>query len=175
MASLPTRVGQRNRKIFELAVALKRIEDLASSPRSLRVIFAAWHRLALPVIGTKEFDESWMDFVIAWRRARSPITMADVLRQARKAAVPTCGQTYADEMLRLLVKICACLQEMRHTRSFYLSARQAAKLLGTYPVDAWRMMQTLQFDGVIQLVQQGTLGEAPTDNLASEYRFTGEV
>ena len=39
---------------------------------ALPAIVRDWHEQALPFIRTKDFDESWTDFVTAWQRVERP-------------------------------------------------------------------------------------------------------
>ena len=59
--------------VFELARALKAIPALADAEaRDSRDPVRRWHERALPIIGTKPFDETWADFVTAWPRVKHP-------------------------------------------------------------------------------------------------------
>src|SRR5690606_5311542 len=70
-ATLPFAPGQRHRKVFELARHLKSITELRDvDPRSLRSIVERWHKLALPVIRTKAFEESWFDFLAGFDQVK---------------------------------------------------------------------------------------------------------
>ena len=70
-ATLPTRPGERHRKLFQLARHLKALPALADLPaRVLRPVVVEWHRRALPFIGTKSFADSWADFVLQWPKVR---------------------------------------------------------------------------------------------------------
>ena len=173
-ATLPTGRGQRNRKLFALAVALKQVDGLDTSSASLRAIVRAWHALALPVIGTKDFNESLTDFVIAWKRAKAPISMQAVVAEARRIPTPLAGLRYDEEPMRLLVALCACLQQARPSQPFFLSTRDAAKLLDTNPMDAWRMLQVLLFDSVLEQVKPGRLGRTRSESRAAEFRYIGQ-
>lgn len=67
--TLPTATGQRRKLLFELARRLKAIMPNASSSE-LKPIVREWFELALPVIGTKEWSETWEDFVGSWQWVR---------------------------------------------------------------------------------------------------------
>jgi hypothetical protein len=88
-STLPRGPGQRNRCIFHLARALKSVRPDAT-PEELRPVVLEWHRLALPVIRTKGFGESWADFVTAWNRIRRPAgqSFAAAIASAETAAPP---------------------------------------------------------------------------------------
>jgi primase-polymerase (primpol)-like protein len=72
--TLPLKLGQRNECIFNLARGLKFNGGLIGSPmKNLKPLVRQWHTLALPVIGTKPFDDSWADFLRAWQKANIPL------------------------------------------------------------------------------------------------------
>ena len=61
--TLPTGPGQRHRAIFELVRRLKGIPGIANADAmDLLPIIREWHRLSLPVIRTKGFEETLADF-----------------------------------------------------------------------------------------------------------------
>jgi hypothetical protein len=170
VAALPTAEGQRNRCVFELARRLKAIDGLDESPKSLRAIVMTWHQQALSVIGSKSFGETWADFAVSWRRVRTPITMGAVLEAARTMPTPAAALVYHDDPpMQLLVAVCAVLQSQHGKQPFFLSARQAAETIGVSRMDAWRRLQVLPLDGVIELVRR----YGPEERLADEYRCKG--
>ena len=66
--TLPARFGTRRRRLFELARRVRAAPQLEGVPlATLRPLVAEWHRLALPTIRTKPFDETWADFVEAFQ------------------------------------------------------------------------------------------------------------
>jgi hypothetical protein len=144
---------------------------LDTSSKALRAVVAEWHRRALPFIRTKAFDETWKDFAVAWGRVRRPAgaALAAAVERARSMPTPAAASVYEDEHLRFLVALCVCLQEQHGDGPFFLSARQAADVLGTDRMDAWRMLEALRLDGIIVRKAKGTL----KDRQASEWRLAG--
>lgn len=60
----------------------------------LREIVQEWHRLALPVIGTKDFATTWADFVRGWEKVHSPLgeTLNKVLEDVKQDPIcASCG------------------------------------------------------------------------------------
>jgi hypothetical protein len=167
-ATLPTGPGRRNRQIFDLARQLRSIAGLDDSPSSLRFIFETWHRLALPVIRTKEFDESWGDFQIAWRRLKVP-ARATTVQLAYQAALsrPLAIDGSAD--LGALAAMCKTLSSGSNDGRFFLAVGTVATLFGISKTTAWRRLQSLEFLQVIQLISKGKL----QDRRASTWLYIG--
>lgn len=169
----PTVERQRNRLLFVLAVKLRGIFGDVD-PRTLKPIVAEWHRLALPRITTKPFDESWADFLYAWPRVKFPggLALDDALLTATAAGKhPACeslGYEAPDRVL--LVAICAELQRLNGRNPFHLSSHVAARLLGVDQYRSYRLLCGLVGDGVLEVIKVGN------QRRATRYRFawTGE-
>jgi hypothetical protein len=175
MATQPTGPGQRNACIFRLARVIKGIVPHAT-PTLLRNIVGAWHLKALPHIRTMDFGESWSDFVIAWRAVKYPAggTLAAAADAAASLALPGVAAGYDGDLYRLAA-LCAALQVQAGTGTFFLGCREAAKHLGIDKGQAWRLLKTLQFDGLLHLVINGTKARGKARGRASEWRYTGET
>ena len=91
--TLPKRQGQRNDCIMSLARGLKFDAGLGDATfAQLKPLIRRWHQSALPVIGTKDFDETWVDFIRAFLATQYPLQWkADVwaLTQAKRWAYRT--------------------------------------------------------------------------------------
>jgi hypothetical protein len=71
--TLPRAERRRHRAVFALARALKRTAALRGLPAaSFLGLVREWHRQALAVVRTKDFDVTWRDFVVAWGRVKPP-------------------------------------------------------------------------------------------------------
>jgi hypothetical protein len=167
----PTGHGQRNRKIFDLARELTGFAELADSdPITLRPWLQLWHQAALPNIRTKDFDVTWLDFLIAWRAVVVPIGMPTfdaALDRARAAKLPECAERYGDDRrLVLLVKLCCELQAQAGNHPFFLSYATAGDALGVSYQTAGQLLRLLRADGIIRRLTMGTSGRS------SEYRYT---
>lgn len=166
---LPTTAGQRNTALFHLARHLRGAAPDASKDE-LRAIVAEWYRLALPVIGTPEFAESWGDFWRSWESIRVPYgsVLSRVLEGIdRGAPIPASLVTLGvQERGWFLTQICRALQQAAGSDPFFLSARQAGELIGLNYVDASKHMAALVADGILELVSRGAGAKAST------YRFT---
>jgi hypothetical protein len=167
-ATLPTGPGQRNRRIFDFARQLKSINGLDTSPSSLLANFASWHEQALPFIRTKEFDESWLDFQIAWRRLKAPLR-ATTVQAAYEAALAAPMELHGNVALGTLAGLCRQLGLGSQDGRFFLAVGTVATLFGVSRTTAWRWLQSLQFSQIIQLVSKGKL----EDRRASTWLYIG--
>ena len=170
---LPTGPGRRNRQVFELARAIKAVAGLADAdPDELRHIVKRWHTLALPNILTREFTETWIDFLQAWPRVKSPkgAKMAAIMEKALQLPMPKAAERYEDEGIRRLVALCKQLDREANGGTFYLSCRTAAALLGVSHMQANRWLFLLDHDEVVKQVNKGDRGKRQ----AAEYRYVRE-
>jgi hypothetical protein len=167
MATLPDGPGQRNRCIFELARAVKSIKPDASKAE-LRAVLREWHQLALPFIRTKEFDESYSDFAIAWDRVRRPAGKFFAAAAAADCVLPQAvARRGYDGNLRRLAALCWQLQQHWGDHQFPLGCEIAGKFLGVSARHAARLIKALQFDEVLHLAAK----EDKSEGKAREWRF----
>lgn len=170
--TLPDDTGQRHRRLFLFARALKAIPDYANAGlKALKPVVRRWWKAALPKIKTKAFDETWADFVGAWPRVHCPLgtgPMDAAVQRARKAVLPKCAKQYETDELRLLVKLCRELQRDARDRPLFLSARTAGEAIGVPKTTAHRYLLVLKADEIIQLVEPGTTTKA------TRYRYVGK-
>ncbi len=174
--TLPQRQGERNASLMRLARGLKLNAGLDDrSLTDIKPYVRQWHDRAWPTIGSKEFDESWCDFVRAWPVAEVPLfadTVGDAhalaVRAAAEGRLPACANQYESVSVRLLVGLCANLAALRSNRRFFLSSHDAGDRLGVQPAQAWRYLNMLCVDGVIALVRRGN------PRVANRYRWIGE-
>ena len=167
--TIPDGVHQRHRRLFDLARILKYIIPNAPSGE-LRLVVRHWHQLALPFIATKEFSATWSDFVAAWQCVKHPAGRS--FKAAADAAsggpVPAVvAELGYDGDLRLLASLCWQLQLHWGNQPFPLGCRTACKFLDNSKSEANRLLNALQFDGVLRLVSKGS----KTTGKASEWRF----
>ena len=164
--TLPTGSGQRNGQLFAFARILKGF--LRHLDRDeLRQLVRIWHQRALPFIRTKDFDESWADFAIAWEKVKHPAGRS--LQAALDAAtnqLPQEALPYGDQ-LRYLVSICCQLQKQWGESPFPLGCRTAGVALGISKTQANRLLKVLVLDGVLSLVTKGD----KKSTKASEWRY----
>ena len=145
-----------------------------ADPKQFRSEVIEWHKRALPNIRTKEFEETWIDFLKGWRKIKCKIgeePMAPIFEKAIQLEPPKIAvETYPNHSkLKILVSLCSELQRAAGQNPFYLSVRTASKLLNISAMQASRWLFLLQSDGIVKLVCKG--GTAETVRKASRYRY----
>lgn len=176
--TLPVEYGTRNRKIFELARHLKAMANYSDAdPMQLRVIVQDWHQRALPNIRTKEFEETWIDFLKAWPQIKYPAgkePIAMVFQNAIQLEPPPKAlEKYPGHPnIQILASLCRELQRSSGEEPFFLSCRTAGQLLKVTPMTISRWMFLLEQDGFVTTVQKG--GTAQTVRKATRYKFTND-
>jgi hypothetical protein len=171
----PTGPGQRHNAILDLVRRLRGLPEFAQSEAAaLEPVFHQWHTAALAAIRTKPFETSWGEFTEAWEAVKFPLSTRvpdRALVDAIRADCHPVAKRYKVPHLRLLVNVCAQLQHYQGHRPFFLSTRDAARLLGVDgkqpQVTAHRWLKQLQRDGVLTLVDRGTPGQAVGGRAAS--------
>ncbi len=175
----PKEFGTRNRRVFELARGLKSLPQYAGvDPRDLRGIVREWHKRALPNIRTKEFEETWFDFLHAWPRVQYPVGKEPIMERLQRAMEgerPQIAVTQypGNEKLQILVSLCRELQRAAGEKPFYLSTRAAGRLLGVDHMKADRWFNLLVWDGILQVVEKGGTAKGPRQ--ATRYRYTADL
>jgi hypothetical protein len=173
LSSLPTGPGQRHRQVFEFARRLKAVPSLADQPgKLLRKYVEEWHRRAFSAISTKPFEETWIDFLKAWENVRCPYgdgILTTAFEKACRDGLPELTNDYDQPEVLLLAGLCRELQRGAGDRPFFLSCRDAGRLLGVTHTRANRWLFLLAQDEVIEEVEKGT----NDGRLASRYRYRG--
>ena len=158
--TLPAGPGERNRQVFELARALKAMSQFAdANPRDLEPIVRHWHKSALPVIRTLEFEETWLDFLKSWPNVKFPKgtgPLDEALRRAVAAPPPAQVMRFDHPACRLLASLCRELQRPAGDSHFFLSCRTAGKLIGVSFKTAARWLELFVLDRILLLHEKGT-------------------
>jgi hypothetical protein len=163
--AIPTKIGQRNKKLFELARWLKGREPEASLERQKQVV-ENWLRAYDPVIGSKDVGVSWADFRNAWDKVICPY--GTVLRESL-LVLPTLP--FVPELdkygfkARHLLQICAALQTHHRNEPFFLGSRTAGELIDLHFTDAAALLRAFVREEWIVLIEKGA------GLRASRYRF----
>ncbi len=169
LGTQPQVVGERNAKLLSLARGLKFNAGLAGADMAtLRTLVVQWHRKALPVIGTKDFDTTWADFLHAWEHARHGLganVLDEVAARVDPNELPEVAAHYTNESVRRLIALCAGLASLNGAKRFFLSAKCAADRIGVDSVQAWRWLKMLEHDRVLRVLERGT------KRRATRYRF----
>ncbi|MCH8853618.1 MAG: bifunctional DNA primase/polymerase [Planctomycetes bacterium] len=174
-STLPGGPGQRNRCIFKLARCLRGHEDFKDADwPALRLVLQDWYRRALPMIESKDFIETEADFLHAWSRVRSPMGM-DYLAMIRERAMLAqpleLAQRWGMEGFGFLIQLCHELQLDAGDGAFFLSTRDAGRLLNIKHSTASRMLVVLRDHKILEVVKQGQAG----GRRATRFRFLGET
>jgi hypothetical protein len=170
--TLPTETGQRNRRLFDLARALKAIMPDASEEER-HVIVRRWYGRALPIIGTKDWSESWMDFRIAWGKVRVPTIgprWSEIVALASSLPAPKGFDRVDGQLVNLFV---AAQRLHGPGKAWRMSYQMAANALGVPKDTAWRHLKLLTRDGVVERVKNGT--NTGRDDEASEWRYPAAI
>lgn len=174
-ATVPSRPGVRNRRIFEFARHVMGMREYQScSGEELRHVVRQWHSRALPFIGTKDFAETWRDFLVGWGRVEHPIgagTLGRAVREAICKPAPAAAAHYDDPDLKKLISVCCELQRTCNDKPFYLSCRTAASYVGggaTHKTRWSKYLNRLCADGLLRLHSKGSRSRA------SEYFYLGD-
>ena len=170
--TLPQKVGQRNNKIFFFAKAL-RTEYPDANPKIFRDDVRSWYDLALPNIRTKDFAETWLDFLIAWDNVKyfEGVNPMVIYEQAIKLEPPkTVALNYPDNLkIQNLAVLCREMQKACGNKPFFLSARTAAGLLEISAMQANRYLRLLVREDILTIIEKG--GTAETVRKATRYRY----
>ena len=173
--TLPTGGGQRNRRIFDYAREVRAFLPKSTDRAILKGLIMEWFQRALSVIRTKDFEESYLDFMVAWANVRNAKNRSfqELVAKARRRKPPAIAAQYDLPLTKLLVSICAELQASWGDQSFPLSARKAAEALGVQSTrTAWQHLQLLLADGVLVETFRGDAHRS-VGGRASEYRYLG--
>jgi Bifunctional DNA primase/polymerase, N-terminal len=156
--TLPTKFGQRNKRIFQFVRHLRKIFDGQTDPEKLVPLVEAWHKKALPNIRTKDFEETWTDFVHAWENVRCAAGASlETIKQLATEDSFTLGlgDLNQDKVARLL-RAAAKLHAERGT--FYMGSRTMSECVGLSHVACNRIAQALVAHGLLLEVEKGTVG-----------------
>ncbi|MFC1739425.1 bifunctional DNA primase/polymerase [Planctomycetota bacterium] len=170
--TLPKKFGQRNNKIFFFSKALRtRYPD--ANPKIFREDVRSWYDLALPNIRTKDFAETWLDFLVAWDNVKyfEGVNPMIIYEQAIKLKPPKAVALNYPENHKLqnLAVLCREIQKACGDKPFFLSARTAAGLLEISAMQANRYLRLLVKEDVLTITQKG--GTAETVRKATRYRY----
>lgn len=174
----PKACGTRHRMIFEFARELYSMPEYTDAePEQFKTIVKQWHSVALPNITTKEFEETWIDFLKAWPKIRykigdEPITQ--IFRKAAESEYPKIAvEKYPDNLrLQILVSLCKELQIEAGNAPFFLATRTGGKLFNVKPITISRWLFLLEKDKIIRTVAKGGTSENPRK--ASRFRYIAE-
>lgn len=162
--TLPLQPGERHSRILDLARGLKLNAGMDGCPvAELKPIIRRWHGMARPRMRTQAFDETWSDFLEAWKHARFPLS-SDLVRVASNKAkagdLPPEALAFDAAETRLLVGICFHLSRGHRSGHFFLSSHGVAKLLNRDQPVIYRRLQMLVAEGLLRLHRPGNSQKA---------------
>jgi hypothetical protein len=145
-----------------------------ADPKQFYSVVKEWHRRALPNIRTKEFEETWIDFLKGWEKIKWKIggkLMEQIFEKAIRLEPPQVAvEKYPNHSkLKILVSLCKELQRAAGKSPFFLSARTAARLLNSYPMEISRWLFLLETDDILRVVSKGKMTKG--GGIATRYRY----
>ena len=173
----PAGYGTRRRWLFELARRIRGHLQLMNLPlASLKPFVLEWHRRALPFIRTKCPEETWADFIEAYRNvdlSRCGDAAVEAMKRADANELPPVALKYPNPLTRRFIALCVELARISDDGVFYVSSRKAARVLGLPGENGHkqilRRFDMLCVDGVLEETEHG----GPHNYRASRYRFIG--
>lgn len=174
--TLPEVEGQRHSCIFALARVLKGMPDYAhQSAIALMPVVKRWHTQALPAIGTKPFEETFMDFKEGWSKVKfaagcHPIDQA--VECAKASDDPPECDLMPSEQGRLIVKVARELQRTAGDAPFYLSGAKAASVIDhTDSRVGWSILKFAEDVGILHMVSKGATYTKGKRAKATRWRY----
>ncbi len=173
--TLPKRFRTRHKRVFAFARELYSMPEYTDAdPKEFHSVFKVWLKRALPNIRTKEFEESWIDFLKGWGKIKWKIgekPMAQIFEKTIQLEPPQVAvEKYPENTkLKVLVSLCRELQRAAGNSPFFLAARTAGKLLDISPITASRWFFLLETDNILKVVSKGKMTR--TGGVATRFRY----
>lgn len=167
--TIPTQVGERHCKLFQLARWLKGIEPDASKDTQYQLV-KKWFENHLSVIGTKEFGVTWADWQNAWTKVKHPFgqTLEECLKELPILPAINGLDRYGSKGIHLL-SICAALQLHQGEQPFFIGIRKAGELIGLHPTSAAALLSAFVTEDWLKLISKGTGRKASRYLLNSDF------
>ena len=154
--------------VFRFARAVKAFElhcDARLPENELEAAFNIWWSMATPTLppGTDR-DESLFLFMDAYQKAKTPLgsnVIENAVKSLEKSEPPAEARNYSSPKLKRLVHLCYSLQRMAGDEPFFLSVRDAARVLELSPKSlgmASSFLHGLERDGILYAVERGKVG-----------------
>jgi len=136
-----------------------------------------WQSISGIFLVEEPFDLLWAQFKTSWEKVKFSTDM-ELFRKlvgiAFESEYPPACENYED-IARDLIRLCAVLDAHWSPEPFYLSCRMAEEQFGFSHAKMASLLQLLVMDGVLELVEKGTLiGIAGQTGRASRYRFLAD-
>ena len=158
---IPKGTGMRHGCIFNLARYLKG-KHVSASPKELHGMFTAWWHRVLPVIGSKDFDESWTEFKVAWDNVKHPhgASMDKIKEGLPDTFIQNDGSIHG-VMAANLLELCIRLDDNQNKNwngePFPLACRTAGEILGINRYYANNLLSLLTKEGYLEVTKGNTV------------------
>ena len=173
--------GLKQDPAFQLARALKSFEVTMGCQlpvSELQNSFSLWWSQAKPQLpANADFDEYRAAFLYSFAKTKAPLgsnPLEEAIRRADTGPLPSKADRYENPKFKRLVAVCYHLQQLQDDSPFFISVRNAARVLGFTKSDrasldrASQALHSLVQDGVLKLVAKGKSG----GKRASRFRYT---
>jgi len=169
MSCVVERPGQRNRKCFELARWIKFVKpDATLSER--RSFVKQWHELFIDQMDTKEFSDTWVDFISCWPKVKHPYGLALYQIVQNLPELPDAMQDHQLGALgETLLRICVGLARRTPDGRFFLSGHIVAEYLGCSAQWTYQLIGAAVQTELLVLEFKGFRGKA------SEYKLGAQA
>jgi hypothetical protein len=161
---IPKEVGTRHDCIFKLARHLKADQPNATVLER-KAVLSAWWQLAEPAVGTKDFDVSWQDFMVAWDGVKHPWGAAlEKIRQDLPKTPPENPGSIYGKSGAMLYCLCVLLDKHQEqawdSKPFILGSRLAGDFLGIDHRQANTLLTIFVRQGLLSLAFKGNARQA---------------
>lgn len=165
--------------MFRLARMLRAHRATAGvGPARLRKFCDMWHKRAVEA-GHSDWSAELVFFCFeeVWggvKFAAGTDVVAECAAKVSEASLPACAARFADSRTRYLVGLCHELQRVHGDGPFYLSCRDAGRMLGIGHKEAALLLRVLADEArgdVLRVVERPSRGKLK----AIRYQFVGEV
>jgi hypothetical protein len=132
--------------------------------------------MALPLIRTKPFEDTWTEFCYGWDNVKYPagVVFSGVMENLPVLPKNMDGVGEFGEKGDRLLQVCLGLSKLNKDGIFYLSCRTAGKLLGCSPAEAAKLLRVLVGRNVLAIVRPGTSREAIRYRFCVTYETTSQ-
>lgn len=165
---VPVGIGERNRRLMDLVRHLKGLPEKWNAFKAW-VVFREWWGAAVSVVGTKQIETSWLEFLRAWANCHTPQKQMDVEELYRAAAMQVLPNRAErlPENLKLLLGACMVLQAWHGDRPFYLSVEDAGRIVKLTKMWGCKAFKRLCDEGFLERISTGS----NLTGKASYYRY----
>ena len=160
LKSQPLEERQRNKSLFKFSRMLAGIPECRGWPLSQWKLYVKkWHQRALPVIGTKPFEDTWSDFTRSHEKVKIPYDrdfMVEIFESIPPETIDEYGLDYESPVTRSLLRLCLGLDRHEGGGVFFLACRTAGEVCGFCHMTAANHLHMLVVDDVLRLMVPGT-------------------